>query len=50
MNEWVRTAIVDIDLVVHISRKASQGGGDLWIELQRSNIKSALCRLSLVLV
>ena len=36
MNERVRTAIVYINLVVngseaHISRKASQGGGDLWI-------------------
>ena len=35
MNEWVQTAIVYIDLIVtgseaHISRKASQGGGNLW--------------------
>ena len=33
----VRTAIVDIDLILigseaHISRNASRGGGDLWIE------------------
>ena len=35
MNEWIQTAIVVIDLVVtgheaHNSRKASQGGGNLW--------------------
>ena len=38
MNEWVRTAIVHVDLIVtgskaHISRKASRGGGNLWIAL-----------------
>ena len=37
MNEWTQTAIVYINLVVtgseaHNSRKASRGGGNLWIE------------------
>ena len=40
MNERVRTTIVYINLIVtgseaHISLKASQGGGNLWIRADK---------------
>ena len=42
MNELIQAAIVYIDLIVtgseaHNLRKASQGGGNLWIEKDKRN-------------